>query len=343
MQESIHEMFDYQVIHEAPVYTLAECLAAEYRSAEHGEEEEEESRKHLIEQFRICMNLFDEKDLDFLLMAEEMLKNRGAWQQNVAYQPFLTFWRLNLAYLFESGGEHHLVVPEELIAIYREVSAGERFAETLAENRERMAYADALTEIYGQYTIAQFVTVWNHHHREKITEKEGDSFLEDYEGFRAQYYLDEDYVVHDALDEEDFEDLWEATKDLPYYMPTKSEIRAYAAKVRSHEPTPAYNEVDALLREYLPDAGNIDDTVAGIVIACEALDSPAEIQSFLEDDDILMTDPKFRERFERLVNRIQSAAHIWKLRGHTPYQYQRETGEAIPAFRLPPIKKKHKG
>ena len=156
----------------------------------------------------------------------------------------------DFVYLFEKDDSFYLVFPVELAEIFREVTADEDFAGANAKNLELISYATALLELYGAYEINHFTAVWNHHHKDKITYKEAETFLSDLAYFDSDYYFDDDYVVHDCLDADEFDKLWDGTCEMKYYMPTKSVIREHVAKRHDYDyKIPGEKEMDDFLAE----------------------------------------------------------------------------------------------
>ena len=79
----------------------------------------------------------------------------------------------------------------------------------------------------------------------------------------------------------------------------------------------------------------LEDVQLEITHSCERLKNPVEVKKILENAGAPLGDTTFTERFERLYNTLRNNTHIWELRGFTPYQYQNETNETLPRFRLP--------
>lgn len=342
MNEEIKDFFDYLTIRGEPVYTLAECAAAVNQKKEPVDDEYEDMTDPITEikeRFRKAVYLCDETKLSFLRLAAELSEKKIRWENDVAHYPFRVFAHNDFVYLFEKDNSHYLVLPVELTEIFREVTADESFEGINAKNLALISYATALLELYGVYEIEQFTIVWNHHHKDKITYKEAETFLSDLAYFDSDYYFDDDYVVHDCLDADEFDELWDETCEMKYYMPTKSVIREQFAKRHDYDyKIPGEKEMDDFLAEYIKNERKLEDVQLEIRISCERLKSPAEVKKILENAGAFWGDTAFTEKFERLYNTLRSNTHIWELRGFTPYQYQNETGKTIPRFRLKKIK-----
>ena len=339
MQDEIKVMFDYTAIGAEPIYVLEECVAALPDSVDDDCEDVTEPVCEIKERFRKCLYLCNEEKLEFVRFAAELSAKKAVWNEKISYHPFNVFHSNGFVYLFSNDDKYYLALPDELAEIYREVTAEENFAVVNANNLELSTYANALLNLYGAYEIEQFVNVWNHHHKNKITYTEAETFLSDMAYFHSDYYFDEDFVVHDCMFIDDFDSLLDEVYDKEYYMPTKSVIREYANKGYELEfEIPCEKEMAEFLANYITDERELDDVSWDIMTSCERLRSPAEVRQILEKAGIPLEDESFVERFERLYQNLRDNTHIWELRGFTPYRYMDETGEIIQRFKLPEVK-----
>jgi hypothetical protein len=339
------EFFEYDKIRSAPVYSLADCITAAGRYETEPDDNIEDTTDpvtEITERFRNSVYLLDDKQLDFLRFASNLTDNKVALNEAIGYQPFGVFRRNGFAYLFSWEGAYYLVVPEELVAIYREVTAAEGFAAANALKRELSVYAAGLLQLYGAYEISWFIHVWNHHHKEKIAAKDAMDFLSDRANFQSDFYFIEDWIVHDCLYDDDFEELLEETEDIPYYMPPKSVIRALSTRGYDDSKIPGEIEMDSFLARYVTKEPELSNLQMEITISCEHMESPAAVSEMLSSAGAPVGDEAFRTEFERLYNRLREETHIWNLKGFTPYQYREETGEGIARFKLPKIKRRKK-
>ena len=61
-------------------------------------------------------------------------------------------------------------------------------------------------------------------------------------------------TVHDCLDSDEFDELWDKTLEIEYYMPTKSVIRECIEKRHNYDyKVPGEKEMDSFLAEYIKD------------------------------------------------------------------------------------------
>ena len=338
MLDTIKEMFDYVWIEAPPVYSLEECIAATKKQHPNVDDENDEdyieSAEDLIEHFRTSLYLSNEKELAFLQTAAELTESRLPWKDNVRHYPFRVFGFNHLVFLFLHEDELHLVLPTELIAEYHKIIAEENFAEINARNNELFTYATALVNLYGTYEIEQFVAVWNRHRKDKITAKEAEIFLINRAYFNSDYYLEDGFVVHDCLSSDDFDELFEATLGMDYYMPTKSVIGAYASQGYDEPNFKEINELCEFLSEFINDEKTMENLPYDLFRSCERLKSPDRVIDALKNARAPLKDQSFCERFERLYNNLRSNIHVWELRGFLPHQFQAQTGESVPRFSL---------
>ena len=338
MIDTTEEMFDYVRIEAPPVYSLEECIAATKKQHPHIEDENDEdyidSAEDLIKGFRTSVYLANEKELAFLQTAAELTKAKSPWKDDVRHYPFRVFGFNHFVFLFQYEDELHLVLPEELIEEYQKIIAEESFAETNSRNNELFTYAAALSNLYGIYEIEQFVAVWNRHHKDKITEDEAETFLLNRSHLNSDYYLCDGFVVHDCLSYDDFDELFEATFEMDYYMPTKSIIKTYATKGYDEPDFKEINELREFLSKFINNEKVMEDLPYDLFRSCKRLKNPDRVIDALKNAGAPLKDKVFCEKFERLYNNLRNNIHIWELRGFLPHQFQAETGESIPRFSL---------
>jgi hypothetical protein len=336
--EEMAETYESFTIEAAPVYTLAACFAAK---PDDDFDSTQTRAEGVMERFRKALYLCDDEQLDFVRFAIAQSESKAALTA-ACYYPLRCFVFDDSVFVFSHEGGYYLSLPTELREIFDEVLANQNYAAINAKNREMNTYAKALLNLYGAYEMDWFVEVWNHHHKDKITQQEAESFLCDQANFHSDFYFYDWFVVHDCLDEDEFEELWEATEELDYYLPTKSVIREYAKRGYGDDSTPAEHALDAFLAEHIKDGRDLDDVQGLLHMSVEQMESAESIQELLEDAKAPLEDEAFRERFERLYNNLREDTHLWPLKGFTPYQYQTETGKRIAPFKLPKLKPKKK-
>lgn len=335
--EEMAEEYEYIEICAQPVYTLSECLSAATDN-DGGFDYKADRLSFIKEHFCTSLFLCDNKQLDFIRFAAELSESRTPLDR-VIYYPLSAFADNDFIFVFSHGGQYYLVLPVELLEIFREVTADEDFAAINAEKLEFKMYVNALLNLYGAYEIDQFVDVWNLHHKNKINYDSAEEFLSDMSSLHSNHYAIEDFVVHECLDDEEFDDLQDVVCDMDYYIPTKSVIREYA-KLDVDIRVPGEMEMDEFLAGFIFSKNDYDDLQWEIKESCQRLKSPEEMRTILAEIGFPLDDETAVRQFERLYNRLRDNTHIWELRGFMPYQYAAETGENIKRFELPKGKMK---
>jgi hypothetical protein len=161
--------------------------------------------------------------------------------------------------------------------IFQEIIADENFQTVNSKNSELRYYAAALLELYGAYENEQYVTVWNQHHRDKITYEEAEAFLSDLAYFNSDYHFDNDYIVHDCMYTDEFDALLDETYELEYYMPTKSVIReCFTRRYDYDNKVFGEKEMDDFLAIFLQNERDLEDVQFEIVYSCQHLKKPVE-------------------------------------------------------------------
>lgn len=335
MDDETKELLAIGAICGKPVYTLVECITAASHDDVSSDGDSTETETEIMERFRKAVYMCDEPKLNFLRLAADLSEKKIAWVNDVALYPLRVFANNNFVYLFVDNGEYHLVLPVELAEILREVTAEKDFMVANARYLELTSYATALVELYGAYEIQHFATVWNQHHKDKISSKEAEGFLSDLAYFDSDYYFEDNYVVHDCLDADEFDELWENTHKLAYYIPTKTVIRECVAKRHDlNYSFPPKKEMDAFLAKYIKDERNLDEAQFWISSSCTRLSTLATVRAILEEAGAPLKDSRFSGEFEQHYNTLRENSRIWDLRGCTIHQFYTVTGKSIARFRL---------
>ncbi|MCL1881208.1 MAG: hypothetical protein FWF76_03430 [Oscillospiraceae bacterium] len=185
------------------------------------------------------------------------------------------------------------------------------------------------------------MAVWNQHNKVKIDYKQAETFLSDRAYFRSDFYFIDNYVVHDCLDDEEFEHLLYECEEFDYYMPTKSVIREFENRGYWNDESviEGQKEMDNFLAEYIKDKRKLEDLQDEVVFSSHRITSNAEIKYMLETNKAPLDDTEFCERFERLYNKLRDNNRIWELRGFTPPTFKEKTGKAVRPFKMPSVKK----
>jgi len=214
------EPYQFHVTEGLPVYTLAECLGGEAP-------EMVAEIPDMLQHFRAVLLFCDAEELAFLHNAAALTAQRAPWDGQHGAE-FMAFSVNRYAFLFREGEAYHLVLPQELLDIFEEVTAAAGFARQNERGVKLRYYADALVELYGIYDIAQFAAVWNQHQKDKIALDEAVPFLQDVMCFQAQFFVEDERILHDyfmELNNDEIDAFLARGQDIPYYMPTKRVLK----------------------------------------------------------------------------------------------------------------------
>jgi len=351
---NITEILDYLLIKSKPVYSYGDCMAVrrsrysqtinddnkdddDYHEDENLNHNKESSGvpENVVERFRIAVYLCDEDELDFLRDVADFSERKEPCYDYPKLSPARVLIFSNYVFVFLYEDNLHFVLPSELIEVYRAVVSEENFTQINARNRNLHIYANGLCALYGAYEITHFVDVWNRHHKDKITFKEAETFLFDRIEFQSHYYISDNFVIHDCLFEDDFDQLFETVHDVEYYMPTKSVVREYANRDYGDFEIDGSKEVEDFVTEFISDEHILEDLLYDLIHSYEQIISPEAICAILKNAGLPITDTAFCEKFERLYNAFRNNVRVWELRGFTIYQYQTATGIRIPQFGFP--------
>ena len=332
-------MFDDYIIEAKPAYTHDECIEAakERGMSMYGDEDDGylQKKENLMKLFCNWVYMCGDEERIFFQQAIELTEKREPWVEDVNQYPFFILSLCNFVYLFSYEDNWHLVAPVELIETYREVIAKDDFAEKNLYYRDLHDYATALCNLFGTLEIDRFVDIWNQLRKDKITYEEAEGFLYARACFHSVYYCEFDCIIHNSLNEDDFDELMKKTGVMDHYMPTKSVIKAYANDDYMDPDLNGQKALKEYLSIYVSDSDTLESLLAEIFMSCEHMSSPEEVQDVLLDYELPIDDMDFCKTFERLYNSFRDNVHIWELCGFTPRQYKVETGEGVPWFALP--------
>lgn len=338
----MENIWEDEAIKESPVYTLSACAALKAVCFDNDDlSDMTELTDGIIERFRSALFVCDEKQLGFISDMAAMSAARRPFTQ-MPWE-FYPFYRNEFVYLFSWEGSEYLVLPDELAEVYNKTFSEPDFSVKSKRNQEICVYANALLNLYGAYETEWLVKVWNHHHREKITYCETESVLSDLAYFHSDFYFSDNYVVHDCLFDDDFDELFEEVCEMDYYMPTKNVIAVYSERnINYRENIPGTEELNDFLSGIIMEDVDPDDLESEIFILCERLEKPDSVRDYLESVGFPLKNTEAKAKFEKLYQNMRDNTHIWELRGFTPYQYEKETGKRLKRFELPALKEKKK-
>lgn len=323
-----------------PVYTLAACAALNTIFFDKDDLSDMAAlTESLTERFRSALFVCDDRQLGFISDVAAMSAGKHPFTEMPL--EFYPIYSNGFVYLFSWEGNDYLVLPDELAEVYHKVLSEANFAVKSKRNQEICAYANALLNLYGAYETEWLVKVWNHHHREKVTYREAEKVLSDLTNFHADFYFEENFIVHECLFEDEFDQLLEEVCDMDYYMPAKNVIAVYSARnIDFPENVLGAVEMNAFLSGIITDEVKLENLQSEVSLSCERLEKPESVRDYLETAGFPLDNTEAAAKFERLYQNLRDNTHIWELRGFTPFQYENETGKRLKRFALPAYKTK---
>ena len=330
------DYYDLYAIEAQPVYTLAECIELCKKRLDEDEIADRAAlAENIAQRFRSALFIMNDAQLDFLREFVPISLRREPFTQTL-HGGFLMLYFRYFAYPFLWNEQKYIALPDELVEVYHRTLAEPDFAGRLAHNQEVFAYANALLGLYGFYEVYWLAQVWNQHHRDKITQAEARQVLSDMESFHCEFWLDDDLVIHESLDEDEFDALYRQVEDMDYFMPTKSVIAMYASADESYiECTPGAKAMSDFLATMIADEGELEDLGFEIFMTCERLEPPGFVRILLENAGFPLEDAQAVAQFEKLYQRLRGNTHVWELRGYTLDQYQVKNSKHLERFTLP--------
>ncbi|MCL1881207.1 MAG: hypothetical protein FWF76_03425 [Oscillospiraceae bacterium] len=137
--------FEIHTVKTKPVYTLIECITVpeNKRISNLGinDDEFDGFAGGIKERFRAAVYLINQEERDFLDFAVGVTEKRAKLEESIEFRNFNVFSFNEYVFLFLHGEEYHLVMPVELIEIYREVVSEADYAEKNALNLDLYRYS----------------------------------------------------------------------------------------------------------------------------------------------------------------------------------------------------------
>lgn len=222
--------------------------------------------------------------------------------------------RSDLCFLDEKGD---IFVPEDVQACVRAALTPE-VERKRQENQEIFLYIRGLSSLFGVVPLEKVISIFNAHHARMVDGILLRGFLENSARDDICCWLDGDILVHEALDEDDEEEMYRIGKGIEYYNPGHEEVLHWADEdyIEWTEPLKA---LEAFFRARLQmsekdaQAAAID-TQNGIHIDCnleDLMDSPIAPLSLNHPLEIL-------DDYVEVLEAVRLQTRIWSLKGHKP-------------------------
>ncbi|MCL1803635.1 MAG: hypothetical protein FWG30_08375 [Eubacteriaceae bacterium] len=337
----ISETLALRVIHSAPVYSLEECILSEQNSSGTRYTNDLHSLSDIaakiLEDFIFKASAYTSKALNKILDDLSALNERKMPAPEAAFLPYLieTLYIDRFIYFYKQNDDIHIVLPNELRLIYKNIKEEKGISEKALRTREMRSYAAALHNLYGVYKIGQYVEIWNRHHKEKMSIMDAESFYYDYDGYNSIYYAEGGYIISEWIGDDEVDYLIERAEssEIDYYMPTKSVISAYADEDWEYEKTEYSAQIQVFLKGIFSSNDLLDELFMDLTNPFSA-GIPGFIYNCLQESGFPLENKELCLEFEKLYDNLFSNMRLWRYFGHTQCQISLLYGQENPPFRL---------
>ena len=191
-------------------------------------------------------------------------------------------------------------------------------------NENTTDYLTALSNIYGCFTIEQFLKIWELYgekkdglgHRwikEKIVE-----FCNKMQNREDLYWYNGQYIIHPMIKEEELDELLEQAANKPYYIPTEKEIQIYTDNLIDKS-TKAYQKMASYFKKHKnglkPKA--IRELTSRLALALKFNSKHDDFMKILNSMDYKFKNEKDRETFNEMIEFCSNNTRKWVYRGAT--------------------------
>lgn len=215
---------------------------------------------------------------------------------------------------------NHFMVAEEVVKAYEELNTPD-----FQEERERISrigdYLCAANSLYAITPPSVVLETFNKYEEKKLTL---DELLHAYEllrPFRCMVeYLEGNFVDAALAEQKSFDKLYRIQKKVPYYIPTKQEVRSMADNTGF-----LMTEELSQLSSFLTDKLSVpDDMVPCVLRQVQAeISLGGQLKEVMEDFEaagITFGSDEYMEEFSGIINDVRNHTRLVLNRGHKPYE-----------------------
>ena len=248
----------------------------------------------------------------------------------------LALQRLGYLYRFQDADKEAYAVPEEVRAAYQELAA-----EGFRVQKERAdlihAYAMAAVNLYGVIPQEDLIRIFNSQNGKKLTGDELFPILIRHIALECGYALWEEYLVNDAFEANDYQDvpdLLNRIGDKLRYVPEKADFLKYA--------DPDYFDLTpetARMRNYLLqnaelEPGLADEVLSELHFAIVLEAKPQQLLDILQDYEASLSGGHMQIVLD-ILSGMANSTRLWSNNGYTPDElfdrYERKRLKRLPA------------
>lgn len=191
-------------------------------------------------------------------------------------------------------------------------------------NENTTDYLTALANIYGCFTIEQFLKIWELYGEKKDglghrwTKEKMVEFCNKMQNREEPYWYNGQYIIHTMIKEEELDELLEQTVNKPYYTPTEKEIQIYTDNLIDKS-TKAYQKMASYFKKHKnglkPQA--ITELTSRLALALKFNSKHDDFMKILNSMDYTFKNEKNRERFNEMMEYCTNNTRKWVHRGAT--------------------------
>jgi hypothetical protein len=181
-------------------------------------------------------------------------------------------------------------------------------------------FMTALANLYGCYSLAQFLHIWNkYNQKNEMTEEQAISFCNEMNKRMVHYWFNGNFIVHRLINEQELDELLEKTSNKPYYTPTMDEIQIYANNLID-ETSQAYKKIEDFFKK---NQGGLkpkatEELIFRMATAFKFNSKPTDLFKIINGMHYNFENKKILADFNDMLNFSANNTQKWVNRGATP-------------------------
>ncbi|HOO33715.1 MAG TPA: hypothetical protein PK466_11045 [Thermotogota bacterium] len=214
----------------------------------------------------------------------------------------------------DDTGEIHFEM-DKALAVYVVEDLKDLIDESV-ENDVLLYFLTALSNLYGCFSVQQFLRVWDRYNRRPLS---GEKVIRICQHFNRQKYpfrYEQDYIVHEILRTVELEEMLELVAEKPYYCPTADEISLYTSGIID-KTAEAYIRMADYLHNHPGGLNpeNLEGLIENIGYALKYNSSYANIRKILELMAYRFEDDRVEQVFSEIIRYSTVNTRKWINRG----------------------------
>ena len=187
-------------------------------------------------------------------------------------------------------------------------------------NEKKDFFMTALANLYGCYSLRQFLHIWNkYNQKDKMIEEQAIAFCDEMNKRKVHYWFNGNYIIHRLIDKYELDELLEQVGNKPYYTPTMGEIEIYAHNLID-KTTAAYKKIAGFFNTHKgglnPNAR--EELIFRVATAFKFNSKPQDLFKILNSMHYNFEGEKTLADFNNMLNFSANNTRKWVNRGATP-------------------------